>query len=128
MTLPLLGAGLTVEAWESSGPAVHALEGAAPAGASLGVRKGDAVKALGRAGPAWDVVLLDPPRAGARAVCEALRDHPAHGVVYVSCDPNTLGRDLGILREGGWQVERVTPVDLFPHTPHIETVTALRRR
>ncbi|MFH1529635.1 MAG: hypothetical protein ABIK09_02750 [Pseudomonadota bacterium] len=128
MTLPLLGAGLAVEAWESSGPAVRALEGAAPRGATLRVHHGDAVRALGQDGPAPDLVLLDPPRAGARAVCEALRDHPTQGIVYVSCDPYTLGRDLGILVDAGWRVDRVIPVDLFPHTPHIETVTALRRR
>ena len=128
MTLPLLGAGFTVEAWESSGVAVRALEAAAPPGPSLRVRRGDVLRALAGTGAAPDVVLLDPPRTGAREVCEVLRDHPAAGVVYVSCDPNTLGRDLGILLAGGWQVEGTTPLDLFPHTPHIERVTALRRR
>jgi len=128
MTLPLLEAGFSVEAWESAAPAVRALEGAAPSGAPLTVLRGDASKALGRRGPAPDLVLLDPPRAGAKDVCEALREHPVPAAIYVSCDPNTLGRDLAVLRKGGWSVERVTPVDLFPHTPHIEAVTALRRR
>lgn len=128
MTLPLLDAGFAVEAWESSGAAVRVLEAAAPEGADLTVRRGDAAQALARPGAPPDVVLLDPPRTGAREVCEALCDHPAQAVLYVSCDPNTLGRDLGILGKGGWQVTQVTPVDLFPHTPHIEAVTALRRR
>jgi 23S rRNA (uracil1939-C5)-methyltransferase len=119
-----------LEAWETSGVAVRALEAAAPAGASLRTRRGDAARALdqGRDGLPPDVVLLDPPRAGARTIAEALRDHPARAVIYVSCDPYTLARDLGILGQGGWKVERVIPVDLFPHTPHIEMVTTLRRR
>jgi len=128
MTLPLLSAGFAVEAWESSGPAVQALEAAAPAAAALRLRRGDAGRALTDRGQPPDLVLLDPPRTGARAVCEALRDHPVRAAVYVSCDPNTLGRDLGILHTGGWSVERVVPLDLFPHTPHVETVTTLRRR
>ncbi len=128
MTLPLVAAGFSVEAWESSGAAVRGLEAAGPPGATLTVRRGDAARALSRPGAPPDLVLLDPPRTGAREVCEALLDHAAQAVIYVSCDPNTLGRDLGILGKGGWQVERVTPVDLFPHTPHIEAVTVLRRR
>ena len=129
MTLPLLAAGLTVEAWESAGPAVKALKAASPPGARLRVRRGDAALALApeHSTELPDVVLLDPPRAGARAVCERLCDLPVRGVVYVSCDPNTLGRDLGILVAGGWRLDRVTPVDLFPHTPHIEAVTSLSR-
>jgi 23S rRNA (uracil1939-C5)-methyltransferase len=75
-----------------------------------------------------DAVVLDPPRRGChpQALAELLRLAPPT-VVYVSCHPGTLARDLKILTDGGYAVERVTPVDLFPQTPHIESVSVLRR-
>ena len=76
-----------------------------------------------------DVVVVDPPRAGLdRSVVEALSECPARAVAYVSCDPATLARDLAIFRElGGLRPVRTTPVDLFPQTFHVETVTILER-
>lgn len=76
-----------------------------------------------------DVVVLDPPRAGLHhKVVPAVLALGAPRIVYVSCNPESAARDLAALTEGGYVVERVRPVDLFPHTPHIETVIALRRR
>ena len=76
-----------------------------------------------------DVVIVDPPRAGLAG--KALRRTGALGasrVVYVSCNPTTLASDLQVLRdEYGYQLERCRPVDMFPHTPHVESVSALRR-
>jgi len=71
-------------------------------------------------------VTLDPPRAGCEAdvIAGLLRLRP-RTVVYVSCDPGTLARDLGLLVRGGYRVRDVQPVDLFPHTPHIETAVHL---
>lgn len=75
----------------------------------------------------WDVVLLDPPRQGAKAIANALAQVRAYRIVYVSCEPATLARDVRTLAAEGWTANRVTAVDMFPHTPHIETVTVLSR-
>ncbi|MEE2657068.1 MAG: 23S rRNA (uracil(1939)-C(5))-methyltransferase RlmD [Candidatus Latescibacterota bacterium] len=76
----------------------------------------------------FDVVVLDPPRAGVhkKALQELIHLGPPT-IVYVSCNPETLADDLADLVEGGYQVEEVQPFDLFPHTPHCEAVTRLRR-
>lgn len=76
----------------------------------------------------WDVVLLDPPRAGAAAVVAALTPAHAERVVYVSCDPATLGRDLQTLIASGFAPERGVPIDLMPQTSHVEVMVTLRRR
>ncbi len=76
----------------------------------------------------FDVVLLDPPRAGAADVCAELAEysHELDAIVYVSCDPACLGRDLKKLEAGGWEVESLTIFDMFPRTGHVETVAILR--
>jgi 23S rRNA (uracil1939-C5)-methyltransferase len=75
-----------------------------------------------------DAVVLDPPREGIHAeVAAALVDLAPERLVYVSCNPSTLARDLAILAGGGYRPGSVLPVDMFPHTAHIECVTALRR-
>jgi 23S rRNA (uracil1939-C5)-methyltransferase len=76
----------------------------------------------------WEVILLDPPRTGAKAIAPELAHCKARRIVYVSCDPATLARDLKILAGAGWHVTSVTAVDLFPNTFHIETVCTLERR
>ena len=77
-----------------------------------------------------DLVLVDPPRAGlAPEVIDLISDAAPRAVVYVSCDPATLARDLARFRERGtYEPVSVTPVDLFPQTYHVETVTHLVRR
>ncbi len=74
-----------------------------------------------------DVVIVDPPRAGLAG--KALRRTGALGasrIVYVSCNPTTLASDLQVLRdEYGYVLERCRPVDMFPHTPHVESVSLL---
>lgn len=75
-----------------------------------------------------DIVLVDPPRAGChpRALREIQRLAP-RTFVYVSCDPSTLARDLRMMCDHGYQLESVQPVDMFPHTTHIECVARCER-
>ncbi|MCX5758240.1 MAG: hypothetical protein NTU83_06985 [Candidatus Hydrogenedentes bacterium] len=75
----------------------------------------------------WDVVLLDPPRTGAKAIMAGLGETATHAIVYVSCDPATLARDIKTLAGHGWKPVRVIAIDLFPHTYHVETVCRLER-
>jgi 23S rRNA (uracil1939-C5)-methyltransferase len=71
-----------------------------------------------------DAVLVDPPRAGLEPpALDALLDLAPGRLVYVSCDPATLARDGKRLAQAGYRLERVTPLDLFPQTYHIETVS-----
>lgn len=77
---------------------------------------------------AYDVVIMDPPRAGSTP--EFLAGVVALGpkqVVYVSCNATTQRRDLEVLLGGGYRLTQLTPVDMFPHTKHIETVAVLAR-
>ncbi len=76
----------------------------------------------------FDAVVLDPPRAGARDQAEALARSKVERVVMVSCNPATLARDLRILIDGGYTLERATPIDQFLYTAHLEAVAILRRR
>ncbi|MGI0493830.1 23S rRNA (uracil(1939)-C(5))-methyltransferase RlmD [Alkalinema pantanalense CENA528] len=76
-----------------------------------------------------DIVLLDPPRKGCeRSILEILRQWHPHNIVYVSCNPATLARDLKILcSDGLYALQRVQPADFFPQTPHVETAVFLVR-
>jgi len=89
--------------------------------------------ALGASGrlPArdFDAVILDPPREGcdASVIDRALGQRGPARAVYVSCDPESLARDLARITKRGYAIESMQPVDMFPHTPHIETVVVLGR-
>ena len=76
-----------------------------------------------------DTIVVDPPRKGCdEKLLETLKAMAPQKIVYVSCDPATLARDLAYLtREAGYKVEEVQPVDMFPHTTHVETVVLMSK-
>lgn len=87
-----------------------------------------AIQRMAQQGEQVDVVFLDPPRAGStpeflQAVCQLAPER----VVYISCNPETQRRDLEYLTARGWKADFIQPVDLFPHTEHVETVVLLGR-
>ena len=76
-----------------------------------------------------DVIVIDPPRKGCdKAVLNAITGSAVQRVIYVSCDPATLARDVRILVDGGYSIQKVQPIDMFPQTAHVETVCLLVRR
>lgn len=77
---------------------------------------------------AYDVVVMDPPRAGSTpAFLHGVADLSPRRVVYISCNPNTQERDIQVLRKRGYRLQSLVPVDMFPHTKHVETVALLVR-
>jgi 23S rRNA (uracil1939-C5)-methyltransferase len=87
------------------------------------------VEELQERGGVPDVVVVDPPRAGlAGKALRRLGRIEAHRIVYVSCNPTTLASDVKtLIADWGYELVRARPVDMFPHTPHIETVALLER-
>ena len=76
-----------------------------------------------------EVIVIDPPRKGCeQTVLETMIRIEPERIVYVSCEPTTLARDVAVLRRLGYQLRAVEPVDMFPHTKHIEVVAGLERR
>ncbi|MFL5306472.1 MAG: 23S rRNA (uracil(1939)-C(5))-methyltransferase RlmD [Polyangia bacterium] len=110
-----------------------AVQNAADAAARNGVRNarfvaGDAAAVLATLDRA-EVVVVNPPRRGCapEVLAEVARLSP-RAVGYLSCDPDTLARDLAVLAGRGYQPASVTPYDMLPHTPHVETLAILQRR
>ncbi len=76
-----------------------------------------------------DVVCVDPPRKGCEAsLLATILEMAPEKIVYVSCDPATLARDIRILTEGGYELKKAVPVDMFPQTMHVETVVLLNNK
>lgn len=76
-----------------------------------------------------DVIVLDPPRSGCdQAVIDSIKKALPHRIVYVSCKPSTLARDVKLLSEVGYEPLQIQPVDLFGHSMHVETVCLLTRK
>ena len=93
--------------------------------------KDDAGKYMVKAaekGETFDVVIMDPPRAGASLeFLKSLVFLAPEKIVYISCNPETQARDLSFLTRKGYKVKKIQPVDMFPHTEHVETVALLVR-
>lgn len=89
---------------------------------------GEAAQRLAREGIKPDVIVVDPPRKGvSAAVIDAMVTMAPERIVYVSCDPATLSRDLRLLEERGYRVKTAEAVDLFPRCAHVETIALLTR-
>ncbi len=136
LTLPMALAGARVTMVESNKEATVLAErnlyGAGLEGSTTLLHSTDdkTIQKLLRKGPlhdAFDVVVLDPPRSGAKAVVEALANF--HGrIVYVSCDGATFARDAKSLVHNGFTLEALRGFDMFPHTPHVESVALFTKR
>ena len=73
-----------------------------------------------------DIIIVDPPRKGCDIkLLETIIEMKIPRVIYVSCDPATLARDLKVLSENNYEIKEVQPVDMFPHTMHVENVVLL---
>jgi len=132
LSLPLGRRGLRVHGVENNAAAVEDARANAEAN-GLGALSFSAADASG----AWHTlpegfeaaaVLMDPPRKGLEpGLPQRLSRHGVRDLVYVSCDPASLARDVKLLAEGGYRLVSVQGVDLFPQTPHVESVSLLRK-
>ena len=87
-----------------------------------------ALPRLVREGLTLDALVMDPPRKGAEdAFLQAVIQSGVKRVLYISCNSATLARDCRVLADGGYRIEKVQPVDMFPHTVHVETVALMSR-
>ncbi|MFT4046494.1 MAG: 23S rRNA (uracil(1939)-C(5))-methyltransferase RlmD [Solimonas sp.] len=126
-SLPLARRGAQVLAVEGeSGLVRRARENAQRNGLDVRFEKADLFMADGTESwlqPAFDKVLLDPPRAGAKEILPIVAKRKPKRIVYVSCHPGTLARDAGMLvHEFGYQLARAGVMDMFPHTSHVESM------
>ncbi len=87
----------------------------------------DAIQILNDQEEQFDLIVLDPPREGAKDIIEGMVDLNPEKIIYISCDPATLARDLKKLCSLGYKIFKVRPFDMFPQTFHIESVTLLAK-
>jgi len=87
----------------------------------------DGIRELVGLNERFDTIILDPPRQGCRDVIPYLSATDARTIIYVSCDPATLSRDLRTLGERGYRIDKMRIVDMFPQTRHMEVITKLVR-
>jgi 23S rRNA (uracil1939-C5)-methyltransferase len=74
-----------------------------------------------------ELVILDPPRTGNALIAKKLAAGSAHTIIYISCNPKTLKRDMKILNDGGFNLIDIEGFDMFPQTPHIEVMAMMAR-
>jgi 23S rRNA (uracil1939-C5)-methyltransferase len=128
-SLPLLRAGLIGVGVESAAPAIYAARAQAT---KLGLPGRFVVESCATylereqlAPGSFDVVLVDPPRAGAKDCLASLQKLRAPLLMMIACDPASLGRDLGELVRGGYRLRTIEGFDMFPQTHHVETLAIL---
>ncbi|MBR4927764.1 MAG: class I SAM-dependent RNA methyltransferase [Alphaproteobacteria bacterium] len=121
-TKPLLKAGLTVMGYDSATDSVKAL------GINGTVRDLFRNPLLPSEFDGVDFVVIDPPRAGAKAQIEQLAQTNVPKIVMISCNPSTCARDVKVLLDNGWQLDKITPVDQFTYSNHIELVCILSKK
>jgi 23S rRNA (uracil1939-C5)-methyltransferase len=118
-----------VSAYDADGPAIATLQKAAK-GLPVSAHRRDLFR---EPLTVWELenfaaAIIDPPRAGAEKQARMLADSAVPLIAYVSCNPVSFARDAAILAQGGYRLERVTPVDQFAWSPHVELTGAFRRR
>ncbi len=131
-SLPIASESVAVVGIEASEKSVAiARDNAKGAGvANATFHSGDAVKhfdSLSAAREKFDLLILDPPRVGAQEIVKKISQIDPSNIIYISCDPVTLARDLATLKKSGFRVNSIQPVDMFPQTYHIESITWLER-
>jgi len=127
-SLPLAQTFREVTAVETAPLAHHDLQHNSPANVTAVRSTADRFLATVLEGSGYDLVVVDPPRAGlGEKAARALARLAAPRITYVSCDPATLSRDLRVLLESGYRVEEIHLLDLFPQTFHIESVVQFVR-
>lgn len=131
-SIPLALAGLAMTGADLQRSAIRSAVGNAEAAALHNCRfiqasAAQAARELATAGERFDLVILDPPRRGCPEVIPLLPDLGAPLVLYISCDPATLARDLVVLKGLGYRLERLGISDMFPQTAHLESMVLLSR-
>jgi 23S rRNA (uracil1939-C5)-methyltransferase len=131
LTLPLaLGAkkiwGIDQDRQAIDSARKNARENALPHCSFWAARAEDGIERIKEEAGSVDLVVLDPPRVGAHGVLDPLSRLRPRKILYVSCEPPTLARDLARLSSLGYNVERIQPLDMFPQTYHIEVIAELK--
>jgi 23S rRNA (uracil1939-C5)-methyltransferase len=91
------------------------------------VHHGDGLDIYHRLGDPFELVVLDPPRTGHRELAKALARGSQRAVLYISCNPSTLSRDVDELKKGGYELTKALGFDMFPQTAHIEAAVLMER-
>jgi 23S rRNA (uracil1939-C5)-methyltransferase len=130
LSLALAGAGVQVFGVEAYAPSIEAaLFNSKANGVKAQYAAGDAqdIRELFPTLPRVDLLIVDPPRRGMAEAVEPVLQLDAERIIYVSCDPNTLARDLKMILAAGYQLDEVLGLDFFPQSYHVETVVVLRK-
>ncbi|WP_176736357.1 class I SAM-dependent RNA methyltransferase [Oligoflexus tunisiensis] len=131
LSLPLAREGITIYGVEAFAPsiaaAVYNAEQNGLAAAHYAAGDAQDIRQLFPELPSLDLLIVDPPRRGMVEAVKPVLHLDAERIIYVSCDPNTLARDLKIMLAGGYALQEVMGLDFFPQSYHVETVCVLKK-